>query len=338
MWPGRLQPALFLHFAQSFADEKERRSRQNRVLIGLTYLPAIAIVGLQVYALNEWSATGLLAHRLEQTALAYLDFYYVLAATVLYVHYRRTDVPLRRQQLKWLTRGTVVAITPFTLGYVLPFLAGRRRAGPGPQPFADPARGSAADLLLGHRPLPAHGRGPDLQARRHLHPGYRVAARALTSCWSPVAASLVHTRLPSAGVYGLIATIIITSALFDPIKRTIQNRVDRVFDRKRYDYRQTLVEFGRGLSTQTDLGDLLEAIVERLPQTLLVARVAVFLPEGAGYRLAAGHGLPTALYDGSLPPTLIRPARSRLLRFRPARRRLAHLSRKSAECAAPAGP
>ncbi len=68
-----------------------------------------------------------------------------------------------------------------------------------------------------------------------------------------MAAELVHTRLPSAGTWGLIAAIIITAQLFDPIKRMIQDRVDRVFDRKRYDYRQTLIEFGRGLSSQTDL-------------------------------------------------------------------------------------
>jgi two-component system NtrC family sensor kinase len=49
------------------------------------------------------------------------------------------------------------------------------------------------------------------------------------------------------------------------------------FDRHRYDYRKALVEFGRGLSSETDLAALLNSIVERLPRTLLVARVAVFL-------------------------------------------------------------
>jgi two-component system NtrC family sensor kinase len=311
---GALQPALFLHFAQSFADERDRRGPHHQVLIALTYLPACCVVGLQVYAMVAWSATGLLAHRLEQTALAYLDFYYVLAAIVLYTHYRRAEVPLRRQQLKWLTRGTVVAITPFTLFYVIPFLADVA--------VPDLIRNLALILLV-VLPLTfswaiVRYRLMDVDLIFKRGVTYTLATASLLGLYFllvAVAASLVHARLPSAGVYGLIATIIITSALFDPIKRTIQNRVDRVFDRKRYDYRQTLVEFGRGLSTQTDLGDLLDAIVERLPQTLLVARVAVFLPEGSRaehdksgrYRLAAGHGLPTALYDGSLPPTLIAP-------------------------------
>src|SRR6202042_3330776 len=84
-----------------------------------------------------------------------------------------------------------------------------------------------------------------------------------------------------------------------------QARVDRVFDQKRFDYRETLGEFGRGLNSQTDLRALVDSIVERLPQTLLVTRVAVFLaaeessPHEAGARahignhfeLAASHGL-----------------------------------------------
>jgi GAF domain-containing protein len=76
--------------------------------------------------------------------------------------------------------------------------------------------------------------------------------------------------------------------------------VDRAFDRHRYDYRKALVDFGRGLSSETNLEALLDSIVERLPRALLVARVAVFLaPDSAqdsanssGLRLAASHGLP----------------------------------------------
>src|SRR6185312_3322109 len=73
---------------------------------------------------------------------------------------------------------------------------------------------------------------------------------------------------------------------------------DRVFDRKSFDYRETLIDFGRSLNSQTDLRALLDAIVERLPQTLLVTRVAVFLKEDSradgappGFVLAASHGL-----------------------------------------------
>jgi PAS domain S-box-containing protein len=109
-----------------------------------------------------------------------------------------------------------------------------------------------------------------------------------------LAAGLAHNRLPeSVRDWGEGIAIVLVAAFFEPLKRRIQGWVDRAFDRHRYDYRMALVEFGRGLSSETDLKALLESIVERLPRTLLVARVAVFLAQEPGrLRLAASHGLP----------------------------------------------
>jgi PAS domain S-box-containing protein len=107
-------------------------------------------------------------------------------------------------------------------------------------------------------------------------------------------ALVVHKSLPdSMREWALVIAILVTAAVFDPLKRRVQGWVDRAFDRHRYDYRRALVEFGRGLSSETDLVALLNAIVEQLPRTLLVARVAIFLSgESGGLRLAASHGLP----------------------------------------------
>jgi PAS domain S-box-containing protein len=107
---------------------------------------------------------------------------------------------------------------------------------------------------------------------------------------------VVHQRLPETmREWALILAILVTAAIFDPLKRRIQGWVDRAFDRHRYDYRKALVEFGRGLSSETDLKALLESIVEQLPRTLLVARVAIFMAgnsEDSRLRMAASHGLP----------------------------------------------
>ena len=294
---GALQPALFLHFALSFSTE----SRERRALtLALTYIPALLVVAIQVYAVEEWAATGLLAHRLDQFAMAYLDIFYLIAAAVFYLQYRRTGgldaQTLRRQQLKWLTRGTVVAVVPFTLLYVLPFLTDTAI----PELARNLGVISLVVLPLTFSWAIIRYRLMDVDLIFKRGVTYTLATASLVGLYFVVvafSAETVHKRLPSAGTYGLLAAIIITSALFDPIKRVIQERVDRLFDRKRYDYRQTLIDFGRSLSTQTDLNTLLSEIVSRLPQTLLVSRVAVFLRDDAGhYRLAAGHGLPAALF------------------------------------------
>jgi PAS domain S-box-containing protein len=120
-----------------------------------------------------------------------------------------------------------------------------------------------------------------------------------------IAGALAQARLRGFGIWGLFAAIIVAALLFEPLKRTIQLRVDRLFDRQSYDYRSTLITFGRALSSFTNLDALLRAIVDRLPRTLLVDRVAVFLPdsiEGAPrqFRLAAQHGLPETLGSARL--------------------------------------
>src|SRR5206468_8600307 len=112
---------------------------------------------------------------------------------------------------------------------------------------------------------------------------YTLAAIAIAGAYFTVVAlvgELVHTRLPSAGTSGLVLAIVITAVLADPLRKWIQDRIDRLFYRTRYDYRQTLVEFGRELSAETDLDKMLTSVVDRLSRTLLVDRMAVFISAG----------------------------------------------------------
>jgi PAS domain S-box-containing protein len=293
-----LQPALFLHFALSFAEEQGRR---RPWLVTLVYLPAVLVVGLRVAAFELWSATEVLLHRLDQLSTGYVATYYVLAAIVLFVNYQGTTAPLRRQQLKWLTRGTIVAITPYTLLFAIPYLANIAM----PDVVTKLAGIAMVFLPLTFSWAIVRYRLMDTDLIFKRGVTYTLATAALVGLYFAlvaVAAELVHTRLPSAGTWGLIAAIIITAQLFDPIKRMIQDRVDRVFDRKRYDYRQTLIDFGRGINSQTELDTLLNSIVDRLPRTLLVTRIGVFLSGPTGsFTLAAGHGLPPSTYEADSP-------------------------------------
>jgi len=295
-----LQPALFLHFAVSFSDNfaSEHRNRiGRRILSTLLYVPGVLLIELQYHAIRYWSATGVLQHRLDQIALGYLALCYVIAAVVFQFRYRRAESALERQQLKWLTRGTLLAVTPFTLLNVIPYLADWQVPG---------LLTKLAGLSLVILPLTfswaiVRYRLMDVDLIFKRGVTYTLATASLVGLYFgvvAVTAEMVHTRLPSLRIWGLMAGIIITGILFEPLKRAIQARVDRIFDQKRFDYRETLVEFGRGINSQTDLRALLDSIVERLPQTLLVTRVGVFLAsEGDGrsparhFELAASHGL-----------------------------------------------
>ncbi len=296
----RYQPALFLHFAFSFSsDEADERRHwvRRRLLIALIYGPGLFLIGLQCVAINVWSATEVLRHRLDQIALGYLALYYVIAAVVFWFRYQRAESALERQQLKWLTRGTLLAVVPFTIFNVIPYLSDISV----PSLWTKLAGLSLVFLPLTFSWAIVRYRLMDVDLIFKRGVTYTLATAALVGLYFgvvAVSAETVHTRIPSLGIWGLLAAIVVTALAFDPLKRAIQARVDRVFDQKRFDYRETLVEFGRGLNSQTDLRTLLDSIVERLPQTLLVTRVAVFLAEeneGSGpsrhFDLAASHGL-----------------------------------------------
>jgi PAS domain S-box-containing protein len=294
-----LQPALFLHFAVAFssASDDHQNPLRRRAIVALLYLPGAALIGLQLYAFQFWSASGALVHRLDQISSGYQGLYYTVAAAVFVLRYAHSQSPLERQQLKWLTRGTLLAFAPYTLLNIVPLIFDL-------QVPALLTRFSAACLVI--LPLTfswaiVRYRLMDVDLIFKRGVTYTIATAGLVGLYFAVigiTSEIVHTRLPNLGVWGLMSAIIISGLIFDPLKRGIQSRVDRVFDRKRFDYRETLVDFGRSLNSQTDLTALVTSIVERLPQTLLVTRVAVFLAteETAHsarkrFELAAAHGL-----------------------------------------------
>ena len=223
----------------------------------------------------------------------------MVAAVVFWLRYRRAESALERQQLKWLTRGTLIAVTPFTVLYVIPYLSDWSVAGQ----VAKVAGLSLVIIPLTFSWAIVRYRLMDVDLIFKRGVTYTLATALLVGVYFGVVAvtgEIVHSRLsPQFGFWGLLAAIIIAGIAFEPLKRTIQAWVDRAFDQKRFDYRETLVEFGRGINSQTDLRALLDSIVERLPQALLVTRVAVFLASESDGRpgsarhfdLAASHGL-----------------------------------------------
>jgi two-component system NtrC family sensor kinase len=287
-----LQPALFVHFALSFPEERLKRAHRAW-LLPVIYAPGAALLGLWLWARFNWQATGLLKHRMDQTGTAYEAVFYLLAAALFLRSYQRAGTPLLRQQLKWLTRGALLAVVPFTLFYAVPFLFDWRLPGA----FERIAGFSIIFLPLTFSWAIVRYRLMDTDLIFKRGVAYTLATGLVLGGYFGMIAlisEMVHTRLPqTVREWGLGLAILVVAAIFEPLKRRIQSWVDRVFDRQRYDYRKALIEFGRSLSSETDLHALLESIVERLPRTMLVSRVAVFLAEDKGrLRLGAAHGLP----------------------------------------------
>ena len=116
-----LQPALFLHFVLTF-PEKRRSVSKHPWLLALVYVPGTLLLGLRLAAMRWLEATGRLSRNMDRLDIAYGAVFFLLAAGVLWYSYRLASTTILRQQLKWVTRGTVLAIAPYTLLYVLPYV------------------------------------------------------------------------------------------------------------------------------------------------------------------------------------------------------------------------
>jgi len=272
-----LQPALFLHFVLVF-PEKRDLVRKRRWLIPLIYLPGLLLLGSHIVVVTRLAARETLRWNLDRLQMGYLALLFVIAAGVLWHSYRRASTPILRQQLKWVTRGTILAITPFTLFYVIPYLMGALPTAPMKMSVVSLG---LLPLTFGYAIFRYRLMDVDLIFKRGVV--YTLAAGAVAGAYFFLVAGvaeLVHARVPSTGPAGLVLAIVITALLFDPVRKWIQERVDQFFYRTRYDYRKTLIEFGRELSAETDLNKMLSSVVDRLTRTLLVDRMAIFLSAG----------------------------------------------------------
>src|SRR5437660_1214585 len=277
-----LQPALFLHFVLTFPEKREFVRRHPWVLT-LIYVPGAMLLATRLAAMRFLEATGQLSRAMDRIDISYGAAYFILAAAVLWYSHQRVSTTILRQQLKWVTRGTILAIAPYTLLYVLSYVF------PHFMGWLPPAAMKVSVLSLGLLPL-TFGYAifryrlmdVDLIFKRGMV--YTLAAAAIVGAYFAVVAAvaeLVHARLPSSGPAGMILAIAVTALLFDPVRKWIQERIDQFFYRTRYDYRKTLIEFGRELSSETDLDKMLSSVVDRLCRTLLVQHVAVFLSADA---------------------------------------------------------
>ncbi|HUX68490.1 MAG TPA: ATP-binding protein [Terriglobales bacterium] len=292
-----LAPCLLVYFALRFPLRSGPASRLRRLLGALVFAPALAVGLLQVALATGalWLPTSLSA------SLDVLDrFSYGLfaanfaAATILFARKRLQGAAAR--QARVMAWGTGAALVPFLAFYIVPYLAGSDL----------PRLASLSVLSLVLVPVAfgfAIWRHQLLEAEIVFRRGvvYTLATAAVVAIYLSViglAGVLIHSRLPAWGWSGWLLAILVTALVFEPVKAWLQDRLDRLFYRERYDYRRTLSEFGRQMSAQPDLERLLELVLERLVQTLSLARVAIFFQEEGGFRLARGRNL------GALPQPL----------------------------------
>ena len=288
-----LAPALLLHFALVFPERKES-SGKSLLKFAAVYAPPLALLLIHILtAVNAFGFVPTLRSRviLDRFELILLGACFFAAGMVFHLSYRRTRSGVLRQQLKWLTGGTLAGSLPFTLLFIIPIYVFDADAKPWME-F------SALSLVLiplcfGYAIIRYRLMDVDIIFKRGL--AYTAATAAVAAVYFALVALIaeIFHKQTSGPVAGMIA-IVMAAFLFQPFREGIQARLDRFFYRDRLNYRRTLIEFGRTLTNEVRLDPMLGSVMDRVSQTLLVDRLAIFVedPQNPGVmRLARSMGV-----------------------------------------------
>ena len=183
-----------------------------------------------------------------------------------------------RRQLRWIAWGTALGVGPFAFGYALPWALGVNPPialqltavplGLVPLTFASAiVRYRLRDVeVIIKRGARLHGVS---RRQRRLYLAMRKARRLPVSPTTPIrtTGSSRCSRRSSSCCWR------------SPVKEAVQNALDRVFYRDRYDYRRALVGFARDLNSDLDVVRLSQRLVARIVETLVVDRMALMLAD-----------------------------------------------------------
>ena len=200
----------------------------------------------------------------------------VLSVASLVIRYRRS-AGVERQQLKWFVSVAAISVPAFLVSSALFGIAGIA---------GDVANVLTAVAFVGFALLPVAIGIAVLRYR--LFEIDRIISRTIG--WAMVTGVLATVfvavilvtqaalaPITSSNTLAVAASTLVVFALFQPIRRRIQTRVDRRFNRARYDAERTLAVFASGLRDEVDLGQLRVEITHAVRTTVQPASVSLWL-------------------------------------------------------------
>jgi hypothetical protein len=210
-------------------------------------------------------------------SLFVLAAWFVGAAVSLWSRMRRGNA-IERQQIKWIAYATALLGPAFAAGAatsVVPVDFAVEKASQvlaiGAVLFIPIA---AAIAVLRHRLYDI-----DLLIKRTLVYGATSAAIAVCFFLGVVALQPFLRPITSGSELTVAASTLLSFGLFQPVRRRVQDAVDRRFDRSRYDAARTLESFADRLRDEVDLDTLRADLVDAVNRTMGPAHASVWLRE-----------------------------------------------------------
>ncbi len=197
--------------------------------------------------------------------------------------YRRMSDPVQRQQTKWVVlgmAGTVLAM----LAYFFLFEPIGLALQPGWLKFRIVATAIMlamillVPLTLAFAILRYRLWDIDVIVRRTLVYAVLTATLALVYFGSvTLLTGLFSSITGQQSALAIVVSTLLIAALFSPLRRQVQNWIDRRFFRKKYDAQQVLARFAVTARDETDLDALTAELTQVIQETLQPEHVSIWL-------------------------------------------------------------
>jgi two-component system NtrC family sensor kinase len=277
-----LMPALLLHFTLEFPERPAGARPNLRFIAPLVYAPAVVLGVARAVVVTRGASNGpSLSHSIdliERGEHVYLALGAVAALGVLATAFRQITSETGQRQLRWIAWGTGLGVGPFAVFYALPWALG----------VDPPLALQLTAIPLGVVPLTF----ASAIVRYRLRDVEVIIKRGVAYACFLAAAALLYffALLPTTAFFfandsdqhnwivALLGTLVIV-LIAQPVRHAVQEALDRVFYRDRYDYRRALLGFARDLNSDLDVVRLSRRLVVRIVETLGVDRMSLMLAD-----------------------------------------------------------
>ena len=241
---------------------------------------------------NPYGAQGIVADVVAGVVIVSVMLIIIaIMASVLSLLLRfRRATGVERQQLKWFTYGAVLvgAVLISDFFYTLPGVWESVKEGI--------AFNMLPPLTIGIAILRYHLYDIDVIIRRTLVYSLLTLALGLIYIGCIVLSRTLVAPLTGGSEVAIVASTLVIAALFNPLRRRIQNVIDKRFYRRKYDAAKILAAFGTTARDETDLERLTAEMLRVVDDTMQPEFVGLWL------RDTPARGTTAAARSDSLPP------------------------------------
>jgi hypothetical protein len=231
------------------------------------------------------ASSPLLYNLLFTTAVAFMVITTIVILTGTGIRYRR-GLGVERSQIKWLLAGVALFAVMVVIGLLLVFDTIVFQVGS--EGSASSVRGAIGAFIVNATPLAVLVGIGIAMVRHQLYDidflirrttSYAILTGLLAFIYfsSVVLLQQILSPLTGESTPAVVLSTLLIAALFLPVRRRVQELIDRRFYRRKYDAQRTLEQFAATVRDETDLDALTAELLRVIQETMQPEHVAIWL-------------------------------------------------------------